>query len=129
MTKYCSLLFFLIACNSQNKKLIYQDSSNKFYVTIKESKKDRFKDSLFTFYDFNNPSKIKEVGFLKDGFRNDLWNYNLPSSVKTIKWAHYRDKCLNFETNLFAEADSAKYGDSYTKLLFSTDEGQIVLSI
>ena len=109
--------------------MLYQDSSNKFYVTIEQSEKNAITDSLYTFYDFSNTSVVNEVGFYKDGFRNDLWSYNLPAGVKTIKWAHYKDKYLNFETNVFAEADSAKYGDFYTKLLFTTDEGQVVLSI
>jgi len=128
MTKYFYLLFFLVACNSK-KKLLYQDSSEKYYVTIEKSEKNAVVDSLYTFYDFDNPSEIKEVGFYKDGFRNDFWNYNLPTSVKTIKWGYYKDKYLNFETNMFAEADSTKYGDTFTKLLFTTDEGQVILTI
>jgi hypothetical protein len=102
MTKYFFLLFLLVACNSKNKQLVYQDSSDKFYVTIEKVTRNGKTDSLLTFHDFDNPSQIKEVGFYKDGFRNDLWSYNLPTSVKTIKWGHYKDKYLNFETNMFA---------------------------
>lgn len=129
MTKYFYLLFFLIACNSKNKQLVYQDSSDKFYVTIEKVTKNGKTDSLLTFHDFDNPSQIKEAGFYKAGFRNDVWSYNLPTEVKTIKWAYHKDKNLNFETNVFDYADSAKYGDFFTKLLFTTEIGKIVLTV
>lgn len=127
MTRLFLLLSLLSACTS--KKTFYQDSSNKFYVTIEKTENNGDIDSLFTFYNFDNLSEVKKVGFYKDGFRNDLWHYNLPTGVKTIKWGHYKDKYLNFETNIFSHADSAKYGEFFTKLLFTTDEGPLALTI
>ena len=109
--------------------MIYQNSSDKFYVEMQESNKGGLLDSLYTFYDFDKPSQVKEVGFYKEGFRNDLWSYNLSTGIKTIKWAHYKDKYLNFETNLFSGVDSAKYGDFFSKLLLTTEMGKIVLSV
>lgn len=123
-------MIFFFACNSSKKRLQYEDSSNKFYVTIEKSEKDGLVDTLYKFYDFDKPSEMKEVGFYKDGFRNDIWSYNLPTEVKTIKWGNYKDKYLNFETNLFEKADSVKHGDFFTKFLFTTDDmGKIILTI
>lgn len=123
------LLLFTIACNSSKKGLEYEDSSNRFYVTTEKSEKNGLVDTLYKFYDFNDPSTVREIGFYKDGFRNDLWNYNLPTEVKTIKWAYYKDKYLNFETNLFAHADSLKYDGFSPKFLFTTETGKVILSI
>lgn len=126
-----SILFIivtLISCD-RNKKLEYKDSTNMYYVRLKESIKDEIKDTLAIFYDFNNPAIVKQVGFYKDGFRNGYWDYNLKDSMIRIKWGHYKDKYLGFETNMFASADSTKFGDFFTKFLFSTTSGKIILSI
>jgi len=123
------ITIFIIACNSSEKNLIYEDSTNKFYVKTEESKKGALVDTLYKFYDINKPSEIKETGFYKDGFQNDLWSYNLPKEVKTIKWGYYKDKYLNFETNLFQEVDSIKHGGFFSNFLFNTESGKIVLTV
>lgn len=130
MKKYIfGFIIFLFACNSSKKGLEYEDSSNRFYVTTEKSEKNGLVDTLYKFYDFNKPSEMKEVGFYKDGYRNDVWSYNLPTEVKTIKWGYYKDKYLKFETNLFEKVDSVKHGDFFTKFLFSTEMGKIILTI
>ncbi|HTF29808.1 MAG TPA: hypothetical protein VK625_13235 [Flavitalea sp.] len=126
---FLAFSIFLFACNSGKKDLQFEDSSNKFYVKMEESKKGVFVDTLYTFYDLNHTTTVKEIGFYKDGFRNDVWSYNLPTEVRTIKWGYYKDKYLNYETNLFEKADSVKHGDFFTNFLFTTSMGKVVLNI
>ena len=86
-------------------------------------------DSLLIFYDIKNPSVVKMVGFDKNGFRNGPWSYNLENGIDTISWAHYKDKYLGFETNVFAFTDSVKYGKWYTKFLYKLKNENLILSI
>lgn len=122
-------VIILVACNSKNKLLKYQDSSNKYFVQVQPSQNTYSKDSLLTFYDINNSTDVKEVGFIKDGFRNGMWGYNFAAGTKKITWGHYKNKNLGFETNLFERADSVKYGDSFVRFLFSTDAGNVILNV
>ncbi len=119
----------IISCNSSKKNYLFKDSTKKYYVEINESERNGSIDTLLTFYDFKDISKVKELGFYKNGFRNDLWSYNLQFGIETIKWSYYKDENLNFETNLFAKADSVKYSELSTKFLFRTELGEIILNI
>lgn len=118
-----------MACNSKTNLLKYQDSTQKYYIQVQLSQHLASEDSLLTFYDFKNPSDVKEVGFIKDGFRNGLWVYNLPSGVKKITWGDYKNKDLDLETNLFERADTIKYGNSFVRFLYKTDMGDLILNI
>jgi hypothetical protein len=119
----------LVACNSKTHLSKYQDSTDKYFVQVQLSQHLASEDSLLTFYDLKNPSDAKEVGFIKDGFRNGMWVYNLPSGVKKITWGDYKNKDLALETNLFEKADTMKYGNSFVRFLYKTDMGDLVLSI
>lgn len=122
-------MIWVLSCNSNIERLVYMDSSNKYYAKIEESEKKALIDTLFILSDFNEPANVKEAGFIKDGFRNGLWTYNFNPDVKTIKWGYYKDPNLDFETNLFQQIDSRKFGDSYTKFVFNTGSDKVVLSI
>jgi len=119
----------LVACNSKKNLLKYQDSTNKYYVQVQISKHLASEDSILTFYDFKDSSDVKEVGFIKDGFRNGMWIYNLSSGVKKITWGDYKNKDLDLETNLFEKADTIKYGNSFVRFLYKTDMGDLILNI
>src|SRR5688500_9927745 len=123
------ILIILMSCNSTKEKLVYQDSSNKYYAKIEESNSGGSPDTIYTLYDFSEPSKLKEAGHIMDGLRNDVWTYTSNDGVKQVKWGHFKDKYLNYETNIFSYADSAKYFDTYTKLLFSTENDKVILTI
>jgi hypothetical protein len=104
------------------------DASNKYYLTM-EKPGGKESDTLYVLYDFGEPSKVKETGFLKDGFRNDIWTYNITPEGKAIKWAHYKDKNLNFETNVFSYIDTIKYSDFFTNFLFKTNNDRVTLNV
>ena len=108
--------------------MIYEDGSNKYYIS-KEATSGNKTDSLLTFYDIKTPSLLKMVGFEKNGFRNGIWNYNLKNGIDTITWAHYKDKYLGFETNIFTFTDSVKYGKWFTKFLYKIKNETLILSI
>jgi len=118
----------LTGCYPKEKKIVYEDLSNKYLIT-KEATSISQTDTLFTFYDFKNPTKVKMVGFSKNGFRNGSWSYNLKNDIDTIKWGHYKDKYLGFETNVFAFTDSVKYGKWFTKFLYKLKNEKLILSI
>ena len=123
------IVLLICSCNSGAKRVEYIDSTDKYYLTIEKSEMDGIIDSLYTFYDFYNPTIVKQVGFYLNGFRNDVWSYDFDDSVKECTWAHYRDKFLFFETSIFNVVDTIKHADFYTKFLFTTDIGKITLSI
>jgi hypothetical protein len=123
------ILVVLISCNSKKEKLIYQDYSNKYYAKIDESDKNGSVDTLYTFYDFNDPEKVREVGFIKDGLHNGLWSYNLNSGAKTIDWGYYQDTTQNFQTNIFAKADSLIHQGAFSKFIFNTGNDKLILTI
>jgi hypothetical protein len=116
------------SCSSEKERLVYMDALDKYYLRI-EKAGEGVGDAIYVLYDFAEPSKMKETGIISNGFRNDLWTYNINAEAKTIKWGHYKDKYLGFETNVFSYIDSVKYGDSFTKFLFKTNNDRLILNV
>jgi hypothetical protein len=120
------LLVLVGACKSDDARSVYMDSSGKYYLSMEKSSGG---DTLYMLYDGVEPTKVKAFGFVKDDLRNDVWTYNLDQEEKTIKWGHFKDKNLGFETNVFAHIDSVTYGDFFTKFLFKTNDDKIILNV
>ncbi|WP_133054003.1 hypothetical protein [Niastella yeongjuensis] len=119
----------IVSCNLSKEGKIYQDFSNKYHVEIKKNDNGVTIDSTYTLFDFNEPSKVNQYGFMKDGFRNGLWSYNMSSTGQVLKWGHYKDSVLNFETNLISEIDSIKNVGVFTKILYRMPDDTIIVSI
>jgi len=123
-------IILLFGCsNPKPNNLMYEDSSNKFHVIITEYENDKSIDSLYSLNELDDPTSTKEVGYIKNGFRNGTWVYNLDTAIRKIEWGHYKDKDLNFEISTFVNIDTIKHGDMYSKLQFITDSGNINLIV
>lgn len=59
------------------------------------------------------------AGIFYNGFRSKEWFYKINENLIGIRWAHYKDKYLGFETNVFAEKDTVFYGENMSELRFS----------
>ncbi len=127
--KYLIGLFLLVFSSCTKNKTLRKELDGIFYVSREISTKNSSTDTLYTYFNFNDPSKPIKVGFFKDGFLNSTWTYNVGSAIKEIEWAHYHDKNLNFDTNVFPVIDSVKNGDHYSKLLFRRGKSTIILSV
>lgn len=81
-------------------------------------------------FEFSNKQGIRvRVGNYLNGFRNEKWYYNIDDSLIEIKWAHFHDKNLGFETNIFAIGDTAYYGDYYTKIDYTIGDGKLSFGV
>jgi hypothetical protein len=125
-----SLIMVIWSCNNPDKeRLVYMDASDKYYVRTEKNGEGSDSNTLYVLYDFAEPSKIKAAGFLKDSFRNGIWNYNIEPDVKTIRWGYYKDNFLDFETNVFARIDNIQHGDFFTKFLFEINNDRVILNV
>jgi hypothetical protein len=121
------LMFVIMGCN--NKKHLYNELDRRYYIKYDISDNREELDTLYTFYKFDDPSKVSKIGFIKDGFMNSTWTYNQEKEIKEIVWAHYHDENLKFETNLFDSIDTLKQGDYFSKFRFLKNGAPIILSI
>ncbi|MDO6434183.1 hypothetical protein Q4E93_26475 [Flavitalea sp. BT771] len=124
------LLITFLGCTDKAEKkcaYTYRDADN--YYCVEGKLNSGIEDNVFIFYEKNDAMPFKESGFYNEGFRNGLWSYNVGGNLKTIKWGHYKDKNLRFETNVFEHIDTIKYGDVLTGFEFTTTEGNLSLII
>lgn len=124
--KYLIAIFSLFLISCKQDKVKYVDPSGRHWLT-KEAVNSE--DTLLKFYDYENSDSVKMVGFEKNGFRNDSWNYNTKDGIETIIWAQYYDKDLKYRTNVLSYADSTKHGDFFTKFLYKRPHEKLILSI
>lgn len=129
MKKYFVIIFLFALYSCTKNKSLFKEVDRNYYVSYEISNKNSPSDTLCTFYDFNDPSKVLKVGFYKDGFINGTWTYNQEFGIKEIEWAHYHDKYLKFDTNVFPVIDSIKYGNYFSKFLFRRGNSSIILSV
>ncbi|MEO7212909.1 hypothetical protein [Mucilaginibacter sp.] len=130
MNKYYLVFILAFFCACKKQLSHYKEIDRDYYVSAEVSNsKDGSLDTLYTFLDPKNLSTALKVGFYKNGFMNGTWTYNDNTGIKEIKWAHYYDKHLKFETNVFPFVDSVKYKNNVSKFLFKKGEGSIILSV
>ena len=105
------------------------NSPTKTLCATGEMDPDNKETSRFTFWDLTDNKELDQAGFYVNGLRNSSWTYIVNGAPVQIDWGAYEDKNLHFKTNLFANADSTKYGDFYTTLQYKTDKGKVNITI
>ncbi len=127
MNKYALYFAFVLftSCLTKNSKREFIGYPDKLLAvgTIENQKEV----SLFEFY--NQTNKRVSTGNYLNGFRNNEWYYDINSNLIEIKWAQFKDKNLGFETNTFASADTAFYGDSFAQLDYDINGERLSLII
>lgn len=122
------ILFFfilLLSCSGFNEKKVFYGYPKT--LLYKGNFKNKIEQSLFEF--FEESGKKVSVGSYLNGFKNQQWYYNIEDSLIQIKWAHFEDKHLGFETNVFDFADSAYYGDYYTQIDYKMNGGDMTMGV
>ena len=118
-------LLLLLSCASKKTATYFLGYPNK--LEYKGHLTNNKEESVFEF--FNAKGKRVSAGSYLNGFRNGNWHYNTDDSLIEIKWAHHKDKNLDFETNIFAIGDTIYYGDYYTKIEYTVGSGKISFGI
>lgn len=120
-------IVFFISCESECKRFQYPNQSLCYNLDITES--NGVVDTLCEIYDSVEEKILVEVGYIKDGVRNGIWDYNYKNDIQKIEWAVHNDKYLNFKTNMLAYVDSIEYGPNYTKFKIKAKEANLRLSV
>jgi hypothetical protein len=117
--------FFLVSCSELKEKIEFAGYPKPLLYTGEV--KNNIEQSLFEFYEYSG--KRVSTGNYLDGFKNNQWYYNIQDSLIEIKWAHFKDKKLGFETNIFDFADTVYYSDYYTQIDYKFGNGIITLGV
>lgn len=126
MRKLLIAVFVLLtSCSGLNKKRIFNGYPQTLLYSGNIEK--GVEQSLFEFYD--KSGKTIGSGNYFDGFKNKQWYYNIEDSLIEIKWAHYKDKKLGFETNIFDFADTVYHGEYNTQIDYKMNGGNITLGV
>ena len=117
--------FFIISCSNSNKKNVFY--GYPILLSYTGSINNGKEQSMFEFY--SQSGKSVSTGNYLDGFRNKQWYYNIEDSLIEVKWVHFKDKHLGFETNIFDFADTVFYGDYYTQIDYKMGDGSITMGV
>jgi len=128
----CSFVLLILAlagCKDPHHCDFLYHNTEKIFCANGEIDDDHKEKGRFVYWNGNDKKDFEQAGFYLNGLRNQAWTYAFDGEVKQITWAAYEDKNLHFRTNLFAKADSTKYGDFFTMFQYTTDRGKLNITI